>query len=72
MSKNFLSGFVAGTAIGFLIGLLSAPDEGIIFRNRIYSSIEGEVDKISRSANRIVDLFRRKEDQTLTLEEELH
>jgi len=72
MSKNFLSGFVAGTAIGFLIGLLSVPDEGIIFRNRIYSSIEEEVDKISKSAIRIVDLFRKKEDQTLTLEEELH
>jgi len=72
MSKNFLSGFVAGTAVGFLIGLLTAPEEGIIFRNRIYSSIEEEVDKISKSANRMVNLFRKKEDQALTLEEELH
>ena len=72
MSKNFLSGFVAGTAVGFLIGLLSAPEEGYIFRNRIYNSIEEEVYKISKSANKMLELFRKKGDQALTLEEELH
>lgn len=72
MNKNFLGGFVVGTALGFLVGLLSAPEEGIVFKNRLFNIFEEEIDKITISTRRIAELFRRKEIQNLPLEEELH
>jgi len=72
MNKNFLSGLITGTALGFLIGLLSAPEEGIVFKNRVFNALEEEVDRIASSTKKLANLFRKKEIKDLTLEEELH
>ena len=72
MNKNFLSGFLAGAALGFLVGLLSAPEEGVTYRDKFFNLVEDEVDKINYSIRRLVELFRKKEGRELSLEEELH
>lgn len=72
MNKNFLSGLLTGTAIGFLVGLLSANEEGIIYRNNVINLIEDEACKISNSIKKLAEIFRKKDSGKLIIEEELH
>lgn len=41
MDRNLMSGMITGIAIGMLVALFTAPEEGFLFRNRIRALFEG-------------------------------
>ena len=41
MDRNLMSGMITGIAIGMLVALFTAPEEGFLFRNRIRALLEG-------------------------------
>lgn len=62
MDKNMFGGLITGLALGMLIALLSAPEEGFLFRNRFLNFL----------SERIPSLPFLNHDQPQTIEEELH
>jgi len=46
MDRNVFGGLIIGVALGFLVALLTAPEEGFLFRNRFMSLIEGKIQPI--------------------------
>jgi gas vesicle protein len=62
MDKNMFGGLITGLALGMLIALLSAPEEGFLFRNRFLNFL----------SERIPSLPFLNHDQPQAIEEELH
>jgi len=62
MDRNVFGGLIIGVALGFLVALLTAPEEGFMFRNRFISLIEGKVQPIQL----------KKRSSSGSIEDELH
>ncbi|MDW5288246.1 YtxH domain-containing protein [Formosa sp. PL04] len=54
-SGNAVLGLLAGTAIGALIGILYAPDEGSKTRKRLSKEASAAADKMNNSAHDLKD-----------------
>lgn len=46
MDRNLMSGMITGIAIGLLLALFTAPEEGFLFRNRIRALLEDTAKEI--------------------------
>lgn len=62
MDRNMFGGLITGLALGLLISLLSAPEEGFLFRNRFFQFL----------SDKIPSLPFLNQDQPEIIEEELH
>ena len=62
MDRNIFGGLIIGAALGFLIALLTAPEEGYLFRNRFISLIESKIQPLPAKNSASSD----------SIEEELH
>lgn len=62
MDKNVFGGLITGVALGLLIALLTAPEEGYLFRNRFLKLLSEKMPSIPFLDHEIPE----------TTEEELH
>ena len=62
MDRNMIGGLMTGAALGMLIALLYAPEEGYLFRNRFFEFI----------SEKLPSLPFLNHDQPQIIEEELH
>jgi gas vesicle protein len=62
MDRNMFGGLMTGLALGFLVALLSAPEEGYLFRYRFFNFL----------TEKIPSLPFLTHDQPTIIEEELH
>jgi gas vesicle protein len=69
MDRNLISGIITGMAIGLLVAIFTAPEEGFLFRNRIKALLEGTAKEIGiNTGNTSYKTKQRTSDE----EDELH
>jgi gas vesicle protein len=69
MDKNWMSGIITGIAIGLLVAIFTAPEEGFLFRNRIKALLEGTAKEIGFNTGNMSYQSRQR---TSEEEDELH
>lgn len=69
MDKNLISGIITGVAIGLLVAIFTAPEEGFLFRNRIKALLEGTAKEIGINTG---SSSNKSKKQTSEEEDELH
>jgi len=75
---RFLTGFLFGSAVGGVVGLLLAPTSGEETRemiaeksDEIYKSTEDSVSEIQNKANDVIEDIQKKGDELLTKAQDL-
>ncbi|MCE5223335.1 YtxH domain-containing protein [bacterium] len=69
MDRNLISGIITGMAIGLLVAIFTAPEEGFLFRNRIKALLEGTAKEIGINTG---NTSYKKKQRTSDEEDELH